>query len=287
MNARTRARWGRRLHGAIVLLICIFLIAPALIVIPLSFAGDAMTRFPPRNFTFEAYSNFINGPGWLKATVLSLEMAATVMVIAVAIGVATAYGIVSQRGAVKKLLMVLILMPIVVPPIIYAIAIYPLLADLDILGTFTGLVVANVVLASPYAIITVRAGMEELDWSLLRAAAVLGAGPVRVALKVAAPLLMPSLITAALFAFLASFDEVVVAQFISGPFAVPLAKRMWDGILFRWDPAISAISTIQIVLTIATLLVFALLSRGKTDANEPNPIGWSRRKDSRDDQARR
>jgi ABC-type spermidine/putrescine transport system permease subunit II len=272
MNARLRARWRRWLNGAIVLLICIFLIAPALVVVPLSFAGDAMTRFPPQHFTLEAYSNFIDGPGWLKSTVLSLEMAATVMVIAVAIGIATSYGIVSRHGATKKLLMVLILMPIVVPPIIYAIAIYPLLAGLDILGTFTGLVVANVVLASPYAIITIRAGMEGLDWSLLRAAAVLGASPLRVALKVAAPLLMPSLITAALFAFLASFDEVVVAQFISGPFAVPLAKRMWDGILFRWDPAISAISTIQIALTIGTLLVFAVLRRGRADAVEPKAM---------------
>ena len=166
--------------------------------------------------------------------------------------------IVRRHGVAKKLLMVLTLLPIVVPPIIYAIAIYPLLAAFDILGTFTGLVVANVVLAAPYAIVTIHAGLERLDGSLLRAAAVLGAHPLRVALKVSAPLLMPSLIAAALFAFLAAFDEVVVAQFISGPFAVPLAKRMWDGILYRWDPAISAISTIQIALTIGALLAFAV-----------------------------
>lgn len=262
MNARTRRRWGRWLQGAAVALICLFLIAPALVVIPLSFAGDVMTRFPPQHFTLEAYDNFLHGPGWLGATIFSLKMAATVMVIAVVIGTGAAYGIVAREGVVKKLLMVLTVLPIVVPPIIYAIAIYPLLAALDILGTFTGLVVANVVLAAPYAIITIRAGMERLDGSLLRAAAVLGARPLRVALKVAAPLLMPSLTTAALFAFLASFDEVVVAQFISGPFAVPLAKRMWDGILYRWDPAISAISTIQITLTVGTLLAFALLRRG-------------------------
>ncbi len=242
-------------------------------VIPLSFAGDVMTRFPPQRFTLEAYGNFIHGPGWLGATIFSLEMAATVMVIAVAIGTAAAYGIVRREGVAKKLLMVLTLLPIVVPPIIYAIAIYPLLASLDILGTFTGLVVANVVLAAPYAIITIRAGMERLDWSLLRAAAVLGASPLRVAAKVAAPLLMPSLTAAALFAFLASFDEVVVAQFISGPFAVPLAKRMWDGILYRWDPAISAISTIQIALTVGTLLAFALLRRGSGGLDEAKTKG--------------
>jgi ABC-type spermidine/putrescine transport system permease subunit II len=109
--------------------------------------------------------------------------------------------------------------------------------------------------------------MERLDGSLLRAAAVLGARPLRVALKVAAPLLIPSLTAAALFAFLVAFDEVVVAQFISGPFAVPLSKRMWDGILFRWDPAISAISTIQIALTVGILLAFAVLRRGDSAAD--------------------
>jgi ABC-type spermidine/putrescine transport system permease subunit II len=267
MNARARRRFAWWLHGTIVLLICVFLIAPALIVIPLSFAGDAMTRFPPQRLSVEAYSNFLSGPGWLNATKFSLEMAGTVMVIAVAIGTATAYGILSQQGAIKKLLMVLVLMPIVVPAIIYAIAIYPLLANLDILGTFIGFVIANIVLALPYAIITIRAGLQGLDWSLLRAAAVLGASPFQVAMKVAAPLMMPSLIAAALFAFLAAFDEVVLAQFVSGPFAVPLTKRMWDGILYRWDPAISAISTIQIALTVTVLITFTLLRRRRSDAS--------------------
>lgn len=270
MNARARRRFAWWLHGTIVLVICAFLIAPALIVIPLSFAGDAMTRFPPQRFSLTAYSNFLTGPGWLSATQFSLEMAGTVMVIALAIGTATAYGILSQQGATRKLLMVLVLMPIVMPPIIYAIAIYPVLANLDILGTLIGFVVVNIVLALPYAIITIRAGMQGLDWSLLRAAAVLGASPFRVARKVAAPLLMPSLVAAALFAFLAAFDEVVLAQFVSGPFAVPLPKRMWDGILYRWDPAISAISTIQIALTITILIAFALLRRSRNDAS-----GWA------------
>ncbi len=272
MSTRPRFRLGRWLQGTVVLLTCIFLIAPALVVVPLSFAGDAMTRFPPRRFTLEAYTAFLDGPGWLKATVFSLEMAASVMVIAVALGTFTAFGIISRQGTVKKLLMVLVLLPIVVPPIIYAIAIYPLLADLAILGTFTGLVVANVVLAVPYAIVTIRAGMERLDWSLLRAAAVLGASPLRVAARVAVPLLLPSLMAAGLFTFLASFDEVVVAQFISGPFAEPLAKRMWDGILYRWDPAISAISTIQIVLTVAALLVFAALRHRNAGLGEPTTM---------------
>jgi putative spermidine/putrescine transport system permease protein len=259
-------RW---LHGTIVALICVFLIAPATIVIPLSFAGDAMTRFPPQQFSFAAYAAYFRGPGWVDATQFSLLMASTVMVIAVAIGAATAYGVHSRSPRTTTLLMVFVLMPIVMPPIIFAIGIYPLLANLGILGTFVGFVVANIVLAVPYAVVTIRAGLQELDWSLLRAAAVLGAGPLRVTRRIAVPLLMPSVASAALFTFLAAFDEVVVAQFISGPFAVPLPKRMWDGILYRWDPAISAISTIQILLTVAVLLAIAVLRRGRIKDQAP------------------
>ena len=273
MNARIQQRMMGWLHLAIVVAICLFLLAPALVVIPLSFAGDVMTRFPPQQFSFAAYRSFFQGPGWLDSTQFSLLMSGAVMIIAVALGTATAFGLRSQKPKTAKALMVLVLMPIVMPTIIFAIGIYPVLANLDILGTFLGFVVANVVLAVPYAVVTIRAGLQELDWSLLRAASVLGAGPFRVARRIAAPLLMPSLVSAALFAFLVAFDEVVVAQFISSPFAVPLPKRMWDGILFRWDPAISAISTLQILLTVIALLAFAVWRRRAGEVGHSQATG--------------
>jgi putative spermidine/putrescine transport system permease protein len=254
-------RLGRWLLRATVALVLLFLIAPALIVIPLSFAGDAMTRFPPSQFSLLAYRNFLYGPGWVDSTLFSLGMAGTVMVLSMVIGTLTAYGIVSAGGRLKRALSILVLLPMMVPTIIFAIATYWLLADWRVLGTFAGFVVANLVLAVPYAIITIRNGMEGLDRSLQKAASILGARPARIFLKVTAPLLLPALATGGLFAFLVAFDEVVVAQFVSGSFAVPLPKRMWDGILYRWDPAISAISTIQIAITVAVLVILGLLRR--------------------------
>jgi putative spermidine/putrescine transport system permease protein len=116
-------------------------------------------------------------------------------------------------------------------------------------------------IALPYAIITIRAGAENFDLSLTKAASVLGARPLRVFARVVMPLIMPAVIAGGLFAFLISFDEAVVAQFISGPSGAPLAKRMWDAMQYQSDPVLSAISTMQIGLTTAILIGVALVRR--------------------------
>jgi putative spermidine/putrescine transport system permease protein len=220
-----------------------------------------LRRFPAIEFSVDAYRRFFEDAGWTTATLFSIGMGAAVMMLAVVIGAATAYGIVSAKAHTKRALSVLVLLPMIAPTIVFALAIYWLLAQIRLLGTFAGFVVANLVLALPYAVVTIRNGMEGLDRSLLRAASVLGARPARIIMQVVLPLLMPALAAGALFSFLIAFDEVVVAQFISGPHAVPLAKRMWDGILFRWDPAISAISTMQIAITLTILITLGLIRR--------------------------
>jgi putative spermidine/putrescine transport system permease protein len=260
-----RRRLGSIGQGLIGGAILLFLIAPALVVVPLSFAGDAMTRFPPEQWSLDAYNNFFDSSAWIRATLFSLEMSLAVTIMAVLLGTATAYGLIRTTGFWSKVLTVLILVPIVVPPIIFALAAYGLLSDMGLLGTMAGFVIVNAVLAAPYAILTIRTGMAGIDPSLYRAASVLGARPLRILTRVGLPLLLPSLIAAGLFAFLVAFDEVVIAQFISGPFAVPLSKHMWDGILYRWDPAISAISTIQIALTVLILVVVGLMQKRRLD----------------------
>ena len=254
-------RAARRLRAVLVGLILLYLIAPAMIVIPLSFTGESMRRFPVAEFSLAAYTRFFEQPGWVSTTVFSLSMAACVMIFAVLLGTATAYGVVHSPPLLKRIVSVLVLLPIIAPTIVFALGIFWLLTQLRLLGTFAGFVCANLVLALPYAIVVIRSGLERFDHSLLKAAAVLGARPARAVFFVATPLLLPAIAAGALFAFLIAFDEVVVAQFISGPHAVPLSKQMWDGILYRWDPAISAISTMQIAMTIAVLVFLALLRR--------------------------
>lgn len=250
-------------HGLIVGIILLFLVAPALVVIPMSFLGESMKRLNEAELSLDAYRRFVTQPEWIPATVFSLEMSVLVMLISLVVGTLTAYGLVATKGGMSRLLSVLVVLPALAPTIVFAIAIYWLLIRLDLLGTMAGFVLANVVLALPYSVVTIRGALEGFDASLLKAASVLGAKPPRIILRVVIPLLAPALAAAALFSFLIAFDEVVVAQFISGPHAIPLAKQMWDGILFRWDPAISAISTLQIVGTVVVLLVIGFLQRRK------------------------
>lgn len=261
MIAARRIRPARIVETVVVLLVLLFLITPGLIVIPLSFAGNVMQRFPPEQWSLDAYRNFFESAAWMRATRFSLKMAGLVMLFAVVLGTLTAYGLVRLKGPWSSAMTVLVLLPMVVPAVIFALAVFGLLSGMGLLGTMSGFVLANLVLAAPYAIITIRTGMEGLNWSLFKAASVLGARPLRTVTRVGIPLLLPSIAAGALFSFLIAFDEVVVAQFIGGPFAVPLPKQMWDGILYRWDPAISAISTIQIAITILVLVVLGLLQR--------------------------
>jgi ABC-type spermidine/putrescine transport system permease subunit II len=256
-----KRRIAHLMHRLIVGAILFYLVAPALVVIPMSFLGESMKRLTEAEVSLDAYRRFLTQPGWITATVFSLEMSVLVMVLSLLIGASTAYGLVNASAKLGQILSVLAILPVLAPTIVFALAIYWLLAQLDLLGTMAGFVLANLVLALPYAIITVRSALESFDRSLVKAASVLGAKPPRIVVRVVIPILMPALAAAALFSFLIAFDEVVVAQFISGPHAVPLSKTMWDGILFRWDPAISAISTLQITITIAVLVVVGLLRR--------------------------
>lgn len=265
-NGRHARKLARCVHGMIVGAILFYLVAPALVVIPMSFLGESMKRLTEAELSLDAYRRFLTQPGWIPATVFSLEMSVLVMVLSLLIGAATAYGLVRVSAKAGRFLSVLAILPVLAPTIVFALAIYWLLIRLHLLGTMAGFVLANLVLALPYAIVTIRSALEGFDQSLIRAAAVLGARPPRIVLRVVVPILMPAFAAAALFSFLIAFDEVVVAQFISGPHAVPLAKTMWDGILFRWDPAISAISTLQIGITITVLVVVGLLRRRNAQA---------------------
>lgn len=242
--------------------------APALVVIPMSFAGEQMVRFPPREFSLAAYERFFQRREWVESTLLSFQVGGVVMLLSVAVGTLTAFGLAAAPLRVRRPMVVIALLPMIVPAIIFAIGIYWLLAGWGLIGTMTGFVCAHLVLALPYVVLTIDASFRGLDRSLARAAASLGAPPWQTAFRVVIPLLLPAMISGGLFAFLTSFDEVVIATFISGPHAVTLPKRMWDGILYRADPAIAAVSTMLIGLTVSILVVAAGIRRGRDPGGE-------------------
>ena len=207
------------------------------------------------------FEKYFSRSDWMQPTITSFQVAGVTMVLATVVGTLASIAIVRSRFPGKRLIVGLIISPIIVPVIILAVAIYYLFADYGLIGTRTGLVLAHLLLAVPYVIVVVSASLERIDMSLEQAAWTLGAGKVRAFVKVALPLLRPAVFTGALFAFLASFDELVIAIFISGTSATTLPKRMWDGIREEIDPTIAAVAAMLIALSLVLLLCAEVIRR--------------------------
>jgi ABC-type spermidine/putrescine transport system permease subunit II len=183
------------------------------------------------------------------------------MVVATLIGTLASIAIVRSDFPGKRIVLGLLLSPIIVPTIILAIALYYLFARYGLIGSKLGLVLAHTVLAVPYVIVVVSAGLERIDFSLEQAAWTLGAGKIKAFVKVTLPLMRPAVLTAALFSFLASFDEVVIAIFISGTSATTLPKKMWDGIREEIEPTIAAVAALLIALSLVLVFIAEFLRR--------------------------
>ena len=238
-----------------------FMVAPITIVFPLAFSDAPFLQFPPPEYSTRWFDNYFSRPDWVRPTITSFEVAVVAMVLATFAGTLAAIGVVRGSFRGKKAMLSLLLAPLIVPIIVLAVALYYEFARYGLIGTRTGLVLAHTVLAIPYVVIVVSAALERIDFSLEQAAWTLGAGRIAAFWKVSFPLLRPAVIVAALFAFLASFDELVIAIFISGTHATTLPKRMWDGIREEIDPTTAAVAVLLIVLSMAFLFAAELLRR--------------------------
>ena len=161
----------------------------------------------------------------------------------------------------RKLIMAIMISPLIVPLIITASGMFFFFAKLNLVSTYAGLILAHTILGLPFVVITVTATLVGFDASLTRAAASLGGGPVRNFFKVQMPLILPGVISGALFAFITSFDEVVIVLFIGGPDQITLPRQMWSGIRQEISPTILSVATILVILSICLLTVVELLRR--------------------------
>ena len=261
----------RLLAGAFAGLVILFLLAPVVVLVPMSLGSADIAEFPPRSFSLAQYRKFFESRPWLESAATSLRVALITAALATTLGTMAAFALVRGAFPGRAALSALLIAPRFVPVIITALAFYALLAGLGLTGTETGLVLAHVVLASPYVIIIVSATLRGFDTSLEQASQSLGASPLRTALHVTLPLIRPGIVSAALVAFAISFDEIVVAIFISGTRTATLPKRMWDSLVFEMEPTLPAISTL---ILLATLLVFGAAGwtrrvAGQLQANRP------------------
>ena len=252
---------GRQLLITACAVIYLFLMLPLLVVFPMSLSSAPYLQFPPPGFSWQWYERYLNDPQWIDATVRSLQIGAATATLALALGVPLSFGLVRGKFPGRQLLDRLTMAPIIVPTIIFAVAIYGVFAKLKLIGEWYGLVLAHTVLALPFVVLVMVAGLRDFDRSIEQAAEGLGASRWRTLWRVTLPLLRPSLISAGLLAFINSFDEVVVALFLSGA-RMTLPKKMFDNILMEIDPTIAAVSVIQILLVSIVLFLIGRFGRG-------------------------
>jgi putative spermidine/putrescine transport system permease protein len=242
-------------------LVLFFLVFPIFVVIPLSFSDASYLQFPPQRLSLRWYAAYFGARGWVDATLLSVKVASIVTVLATALGTAASFALVRSDFPLKKIVYGALLSPLIVPTIITAIAVYFLFAPLHLVGSLWGLVLAHTALAIPLVVVVVTASLRGFNLSLERAAMSLGAAPWTALRRVTLPMIAPAITTGALLAFLASFDEVVVAIFLSGTDAVTLPKKIWEGVWLEITPVIAAASTIVICFTVALFVAIELMRR--------------------------
>ena len=245
-----------------------FLIAPILVIIPLSFnAQDFFTFTPemlsldPAGFSLKHYRDFFTNDDWQGALYNSLRIAPVATVLSLSFGTLAAIGLSQSHVPFRRVIMAVLISPMIVPLIISAAGMYFFYSRVGLQGTYWGVVLAHAALGIPFVIITVTATLVGFDRSLTRAAASMGANPITTFFKVQMPLILPGVVSGGLFAFITSFDEVVVVLFVGSAGQKPLTWHMFTGLREQISPTILAVATILVVFSIGLLIVVEMLRR--------------------------
>jgi putative spermidine/putrescine transport system permease protein len=254
---------GELALSAVVSAAGLLLLLPTLIVIPMSFSAAEMLVFPPPGFSLRWYANYLASPEWRGATLNSIVVALGAAVLATILGTLAALALARHRVPGAGLVRTLFLLPIIVPSIVTAVAIYRVFSQVGLASTIPGLILAHALLGLPFVVINVSAVLQKMDWRIEQAARSLGAGPRRAFITVTLPMIAPGILAGALFALLTSFDEVVVALFLSGIGAVTLPVQMWSGIRFEINPTVAAVSVLLVLVSTTVFAAFAALRRSE------------------------
>ncbi|MFO1312521.1 MAG: ABC transporter permease [Burkholderiales bacterium] len=255
--------------------VLVFLIAPIVVIFPLSFSSGELLTLPTPGWSWRWYRDFFHNEQWLLATRNSFVVGIATMIVATLLGTLCALGVWLGRFSGKAILVALLTTPMVVPVIVTAVAIYFGFSFVGLNNTITGLVVAHTILSVPYVLLTVLATLSTFDRNLLKAAATCGAPPHVAFRRVVLPIIAPGVATGALFAFATSFDELVVAIFVSSPGQFTLPRQMFAGLREFLSPTIAAAAVLLIVCSVLLLLANEMLrarAKGRTmaDPAEPN-----------------
>lgn len=245
------------LYGVLVLL---FLFLPIVVVVPMSFSAASSLTFPPTEFSLRWYQSFFQDPRWLAAMRTSLLVALLSSLLALLLGSIAAYGLARGRFMGRGLIDANFMAPMIVPPVITAVALYIVFARVGLLGTLPGLVLGHTVLGVPYVVLIMSVAIRSFDVRIEQVTLTLGASWWTMFRRVLLPNLLPSAFAAWIFAFITSFDEVIITLFVGGAYNT-IPKRMFNELVLQINPTITAIATLLIAFSLVLLALFALLMR--------------------------
>lgn len=247
--------------GFAVTLILLFLLLPTLITIAISFGKGNQIVFPPQGLSLHLYRRFFTEEGWVSSAWLSLRIATLSTSLVLLLGVPAAHAIVRGNFPGRRLLALFLVSPMMVPQVSIALALFTYFTAIRLNQGELRLLAAHCIVTLPYVIMTVSAGLQHVDPALERAATIMGASRVTVLRRVTLPLLIPSIVTGGLFAFLISFDEVVISWFVAVPEYTTLPVKMFSSIRFDVSPELTAISTMLTALSVVICISMAILAK--------------------------
>jgi putative spermidine/putrescine transport system permease protein len=251
----------RILMAALGALTVFYLLAPTLVIVPMSFTEARILSFPPEGFTFQWYERMLTDRQWSTGIVNSAQVAVLTALFATILGTLAALGLTRGRFPGRSLVNALALSPLIVPVVVIAIGMFSLFVQWRLSGSLLGLVVAHTALALPFVVVSVGTSLRTMDRNLELAAANLGADPRRSFAHITFPIILPGVLTGAIFAFITSWDEVVVAIFMTSARFRTLPVEMWEQVRQAVDPTVAAVSTTLLVVTTASLLILFVVRR--------------------------
>jgi len=249
---------GISLNRIVAWLAASFLLLPILVIIPISLTPERYLSLPTNAISFRHYNSLVTDGRWTKSIVDSLVVGIGATVLATGLGVAFAVGAWRLGAPLAKRLRLLLLAPIIVPPIVHAVAFYRAWATLGMLDTYLGLILIHAMKGLPFVVLTVAGTLANVDPRLEQAARSLGANPRQAMGWVVLPQIRAGIVAGAAFAFITSWDETIVALFVTSRAVTTLPRRIWEGLADNIDPAIAALGTVMIVLTFVAVAISTL-----------------------------
>lgn len=256
---------GWRIASAIITALMIaFLLVPILVVLPLSFSSGSFLSYPLPGLSFRWYEELVTSYKWVLALKNSFIVGSGAAILSTALGLSAAIGLKGAGSRWGVVVTALLVAPMVMPVIIIAVSVFFFFSRVGLTQSVIGLILAHTVLGTPYVFISARGALQNFDMTLMRAGLSLGASPWTCYRRIMLPLLRPAIVAGMLFAFIASFDEVVIVLFLAGPGQITLPIRLFEGIREELTPVITSAATVMIVISVGAMLIVEGL-RGRKD----------------------